>query len=437
MQCAMIANLRKRIAGVEIVGITLTTEETRRRHGIPAFPLAAVSRTSYTVYNSGISKTGQRNTPVLRRTKQWLKQMPMLGRFLRAIRVWATEMNHLAAAAALVRKLDRIVIPGGGALDDFWGGPWGHPWSLFKWSLLSRVCGVPFLFVSIGKSSLEQPLSRFFVRVALRLAAYRSYRDNESRVAVRTLIDARSDPVYPDLAFSYPCPIPQTSPGSGSPDGRLVIGVSPIAYCDPRAWPCKDERRYAAYVSQTAEIVKWLIREGYRVLFFTTDSPDIATVEDVQAMISGCAMDADAIETLPGSSDQTTESLLKELRRAELVIASRLHGVILSHLSAIPVLGISFDPKVDAHMNAIGQRDYCLNIDHLRLDAVIERFNALKALREEEANRIRCSALAFRQQLETQYDRIFAAPHSNPAQGECQNQIETSALSEYGGSRTP
>ncbi len=40
---AMIANTRVRIPGVEIVGITLAPEDTRRRLGIEGFPLAGVS----------------------------------------------------------------------------------------------------------------------------------------------------------------------------------------------------------------------------------------------------------------------------------------------------------------------------------------------------------------------------------------------------------
>ena len=396
MQSAMIANIRKRIAGVEILGITLNPDDTRRRHGIEAFPLAGVSRPYYGLFNSYSSKTRRRQTQNLGRIKQWLKKIPVLRSFLRAIRTCGMELAHIAAAARVVRKLDRIIIPGGGTLDDFWGGPWGQPWTLFKWSVLSRVYGVPFLFVSIGKSSLERPLSRFFVRIALRLAEYRSYRDYDSKIAVQTLIDARDDQVYPDLAFSYPCPIVQTSHGNGSQDGGLVVGVSPIAYCDPRVWPRKDERRYAAYVSQLAEMVKWLMKERHRVLFFTTDGPDTTTVDDVQAMISGSAIDVDAIQTLPGSTEQSPDSLLKGISRADLIIASRLHGVILPHLNATPVLALSFDPKVDAHMNAVGQKDYCLNIDHLQLDTLIERFTALKAARQREAGSppFCCSALS-------------------------------------------
>jgi polysaccharide pyruvyl transferase WcaK-like protein len=185
-----------------------------------------------------------------------------------------------------------------------------------------------------------------------------------------------------------------------------------------------------------AELVKWLIKERHRVLFFTTDAPDAATVDDIQTLISGSAIHADAVQTLAGSMEQSPDSLLKEISRADLTIASRLHGVILSHLNGTPVLALSFDPKVDAHMKAVGQQDYCLNIDNLQLDTLIERFNSLRVFREREAALIRCKSLAFRQQLDTQYDRILGISHSSSVTSDCHPQIDASPLSEIGAFRT-
>jgi polysaccharide pyruvyl transferase WcaK-like protein len=407
MQAAMIANLRNRVPGIEFMGITLNPGETSRRHGIEAFPLAAVSRPNYGLYNSGVSTAQNWRAPKLLGVRQWLKQIPILGSLLKAVRNCGKELAHFVRSARVVRKLDRIIIPGGGTLDDSWGGPWGQPWVLFKWSLLSRICGVPFLFVSIGKSSLDSRLSRFFIRVSLRLAEYRSYRDCDSKTAVQSLIDASNDPVCPDLAFSYPRPAIQPLTGNDSPGSRMVVGVSPISYCDPRVWPQKDKRRYDAYLSQLSEMVKWLLKEQYRVLFFTTDSPDIATLDDLQSMLPTGAYGADAIQSLPGSSEQSPDSLLRGISSAGLIIASRLHGVILSHLNGIPVLALSFDPKVDSHMAAVGQEKYCLSIDTLDSHTLNERFVALKAARQTERAHLCSVALRFRQLLDHQYDSIL------------------------------
>jgi len=346
------------------------------------------------------------------------------------------ELAYIAAAWRLAPKLDCIIVPGGGTLDDSWGGPWGQPWAVLKWSVVSRAYGLPFLFVSIGKSSLERPLSRLFFRIALRLAKYRSYRDSGSKIAAQALVNAKDDPVYPDLAFSYPTPAIPTDFKTVSPGNRLLVGVSPIAYCDPRVWPQKDAGRYAAYLRQLAEMLNWLIEVGHRLLFFTTDSPDVATVSDLRAMISGIPAETEMIKTLPASTEQSPDSLLQGISRADLVIASRLHGVILSHLNATPVLAISFDPKVDAHMQAIRQHDYCLNIDGLRFENLKERFVALAASRHRERDTIRSAALRFRHLLDLQYERLVGNEEPSPAPSQAQGQVKVHALSNPGGMKS-
>jgi polysaccharide pyruvyl transferase WcaK-like protein len=404
---SMVANIRKRIPDAEIIGITLSPEDTRRRHGIDAFPITCASRANYSPSNPNNSEAQHQPTNGLWRIKEGLKRIPFLRYLVRAVRLVCMELAHIVAASRLVRKLDRVIITGGGALDEFWGGPWGHPWTLFKFAVLSRVWRVPFLFVSVGKCSLEHPLSRFFARNALSLAEYRSYRDNDSKIAVQTLLHSSGDPVCPDLAYSYRCP---DLPGRRNhilQDERLVVGVSPISYCDPRVWPLKDEQRYARYLHELAEMVKWLIRQRHLVLLFATDSPDVDTICDLQAMISDGSVDARSVQVLPGPPEQTTEGLLRGICQADLVIASRLHGVILSQLIAIPVLGISYDRKVDVHMSDIGQSEHCVNIDHVDASALIERFSVLRDVRERESAHLKRAVQLYREQVDAQYDRLL------------------------------
>src|ERR1700734_857779 len=102
---AAIVNIRKRIPGVEILGITLSPGETSRRHGIEGFPLAGISIPFYRVFESGTSESSQRKTPKPGRIKEWLKKIPLLRSLVRAIRACGRELAHIVAAARVVRKL--------------------------------------------------------------------------------------------------------------------------------------------------------------------------------------------------------------------------------------------------------------------------------------------------------------------------------------------
>ena len=106
-----------------------------------------------------------------------------------------------------VRKLDLLIIPGTGILDDYRTGPWGIPYVLFRWCLSAKLSGTEVWFVSIGAGPIHHPLSRWLMKRAAAVAQYRSYRDTVSREFMMSVgFDARTDPVYPDIAFRLPAP---------------------------------------------------------------------------------------------------------------------------------------------------------------------------------------------------------------------------------------
>ena len=80
------------------------------------------------------------------------------------------ELRHCAGAYRFLRTEDLLIVSGGGQLDEEWGGPWGHPFTLFKWAVLARIAHVPFAIASVGACKLTSKTSRFFVSVALRMA---------------------------------------------------------------------------------------------------------------------------------------------------------------------------------------------------------------------------------------------------------------------------
>lgn len=415
---AMISNIRKRIIGAEVLGITLSDHATRSRLGVPGFPLVGMSQRYYS-RDSGVSDTSdtteQKYGPT-GRLKTLLKRIPGLWGLLRSVRYSkpGVELAHVLSAVRVVRDLDLIVICGGGAIDDFWGGAFGHPWSLLKWGVLSRLNKVSFLFVSVGASQLQRGLSRVFVGIALRLAEYRSYRDHESLETVKALMENPKDSVYPDLAFSYPLSALSATIHLGSErDRQLTVGVSPIAYCDPRVWPHSDESLYTAYVDKMTEFVSWLLAEDHRVLFFATDTPDMWTVADILARLAHKGVSCSRIEALPGPTEQNAGDTLKGMCHADLIVASRLHGVIMSHLNGIPALAIPCEPKVYAHMKRIGQVDYCFDIDTFTNADLVTAFRALEENRQEVRSRICSEHLRFRQLLDVQYDEIFGPPQDS------------------------
>ena len=120
------------------------------------------------------------------------------------------QLASLIRAIRHVRRLELLIVPGTGILDDFEGRPLGMPVAILAWCLAARLCGTRLAFVSIGAGPIEHPLSRWLMKTAAAMAHYRSYRDTVSKEFMESIgFDTRDDPIYPDIAFKLPGPCTQ------------------------------------------------------------------------------------------------------------------------------------------------------------------------------------------------------------------------------------
>jgi polysaccharide pyruvyl transferase WcaK-like protein len=392
--------IRARVPDAELFAITYNPDDTQRRHDVPAFRLSAPrydradSRRAALAAAEGNGDPGPRSLLAGARERTY-----RVRHFLANVR---NELRHSGDAIRLARNSDLLIVAGGGQLDDFWGGAWAHPFNLFKWACAARLARTPIVMLSLGYGSDRSRLSRLFLCAAVRLSAYRSFRDPHTASIVRERLGVRDAAVVPDLALGLD--IRQADPADGA--GKLVVGVSPIAFADPRAWPMKDAAQYDRYLSVLAQFVDWLGGQGHRLILFCTDNMDVHSLRDLQgrctSKVACLASDADRPEPYYKGVDE----LVTQLARADLVVASRLHGVILAHRLAKPVLAVSYDWKVDAHMAQVGEAENVLDIRALTATALIEGFQRLAGRRAETEQRLRRTAAAYTQQIEAQFDLV-------------------------------
>src|SRR5262249_50674420 len=134
------------------------------------------------------------------------KRRSRLGRFLRSVFIGIpSEVYRWFEAFKMLRGSDVFIIPGTGLLTDAFGLlEWG-PYNLFKWTAMAKLRRSKVFFVSVGDGAIYSVLGRFFVRSALSLADFRSFRDDASMKYLRDIgFSTNSDRVYPDLVFSLP-----------------------------------------------------------------------------------------------------------------------------------------------------------------------------------------------------------------------------------------
>jgi polysaccharide pyruvyl transferase WcaK-like protein len=405
---SLIHGIRQRIPDADIVGFTLNPSDTAARHGIRAFTCSGLSVPRYRARekppgHDDSPGAGQPGRPLaVAAARRALALVPGARRAYRIARVAIAERRHRRLSAQRIRGFDFVVVAGGGQLDDFWGGAFGHPYALWRWASLARAAGARFVVLSVGTGSLSSPLSAGFVRRALALADYRSYRDSVSRELVGAPALTGGDPIVPDLAYALPLVLP----GEPEPSAPPAIGISPMAYADPRFWPASDLARYRRHIETLAAFTVRLARAGHHVILFTSDAPDGTSLVELKARVDAeLGPDERARIRVPRTDD--VSSLMRALRDCEVVIAARLHGVLLGHVAGRPALAIAHERKVRTLMEDMAHGRYCFDIDDFAPDAAWERFLELFARRVELAAEVARTVADYRRRVDAQYDRVF------------------------------
>jgi polysaccharide pyruvyl transferase WcaK-like protein len=376
---AAFEGLRRRWPDVVLRAFTLHPERTAANHDVEAEFLTGVSRPNF------LSARGDGPFPVraARGLARRTRRIPMAGTLcafaadLTAALVF--EASSLRSAWRWLRTADLLLAAGGGQLDAVWGGTWGQPYALARWAWLARRARVPFAFLSVGYGGVPTRLSRRLLGYAVSRAAYCSVRDSGSHFLTMQLGVDVDLPVVPDLAFAL-------KPGSPLRPRRpgYDVGVSPMVYMRSGSWPNGNPVEYQRYVALWADLVSDRVARGDRVHLFVTDPADMEAVRDVLARLDDAARAGCSV------ADATTpDALLDFFRRLDVVISSRLHGVLLAIVAARPVLALSHERKVRALMSDAGVASFCTDLTTANMDQITERLGDLTDQLDPCARRLR------------------------------------------------
>jgi len=394
-------NIKSRCPGARMIGLSLNPSDTYKRHGIPSH---AIRR--------GLRVSPESSQLVKARVKTILGNYRFLLSLLRAFntilitpKIVFHELVFLVKSFRIAKSLDLLIICGGGQLLDSWGGPWKFPFTLFKWVLLAKLSNASCYVINVGAGPLSQPLSKWFIKWTLRLADYVSFRDDKSRRLIQEIGYKVERHVYPDNVYGLK--IPNLIASRDGKRREPIVGISPMAYCDPRVYWDQNKSVYDCYIQKLAPFGSWLIRNRHPLVLFSTElSFDSHAMEDFK---SALAKDMGLGNSLRIEHEPIAaiEEMLSQMSSMEYVVTCRFHGVVFAHLLNIPVLAISHHPKVATLMNDLGLSEYCVDISTFDFDQLTSTFNRLVENRDDIKARMAKKVTCYQRQLEAQFDQLF------------------------------
>ena len=240
--------------------------------------------------------------------------------------VTTVSRRSLSETIRTLDRVDALILGGGSLLQDRTSFKSLVYYLLILWS--ARFKGTPVLLWGQGLGPLHRCLSRFLVRHTLKGIRCVSWRDPRS-MGLAQLWKLRVPMVMgPDPVWCHPSP-------TWSGGNRMILCWRPTPLLDDRGWGVLLDAVDQISSSAGSEVI-WLA--------FHADQ-DASLLDELQshALIPE-RLRGRSIQMQAESLDQV-QSLFSE---AALVIAMRLHALILAATGGCPTAALSYDPKVKA-----------------------------------------------------------------------------------------
>ena len=280
-------------------------------------------------------------------------------------RKFGANAVHMFDIPAFLRAVSgaKLYVNGGGSLIQDVTSTRSLWYYLFTLAA-AKILGCKVMMYGCGIGPVSRPANRVLVRRILNkfvdtitLRETSSAAELEEYGVSKPEIILAADPVFA-LAEEADAEAAKIVDSFGIENGGKYIG-----FC-VRRWP-----GYAAKAECFAKAAEYAnARYGLKPVFIPINYPGDAQAASLAAAEIGC-------ECIEIAQQMPTGITAEAIRRMSVVVSIRLHGLIFAVTQAVPVIGVSYDPKVTAFLEYIGQDNFAdlEEITAEKLCAMIDR----------------------------------------------------------------
>lgn len=292
--------------------------------------------------------------------------------------VRAIPRHNLKLIMQELRKADLFVSGGGGLLQDATG-----PNSILYYLgivSMARMMGVPVFFYGQGIGPVRSPLGKAFLKLVANGVNSITVRDTGSREQLKLLgVDRPSVTVTADPALGLEMEEVDSSWGSEVLARLGIAGNRPLAGISVRGWKGLND-----YKKVLAQVCDRLIARGTEVVFLPMHFPqDVEAAREIISYMEGPCHIIDW--------QLNFKEMLSLVKNIDIILGMRLHFLIFAAVAGIPMVGVSYDPKVDSFLRQVQMPlgGSIENLDQEQLFAcIMEVLKNKEALKVDMAERV-------------------------------------------------
>lgn len=260
--------------------------------------------------------------------------------------VEAVRRMHPKDVLNALRASDGLISGGGSLLQDATSAKTiPYYTGIIK---LAQFLGKPTFIYSQGIGPVNRRWMDPLIRSAMRKSAYVSVRDAESAALLARIgVPHGRIEVVPDPVMGLPLP-------AGAAAGRAPAAAGDAAAVPVLGVSLRHWRKDGADLGRAADALAELAsRRSVRLRFLPFHTPDDAEASKLvmERLIGRLAGGSSAELAAPGDDPQ---QMLLEVSRCDALFGMRLHALIYAANQMVPMLGLSYDPKIDQFLQRLG-----------------------------------------------------------------------------------
>ncbi|MDD2401225.1 MAG: polysaccharide pyruvyl transferase CsaB [Clostridia bacterium] len=142
--------------------------------------------------------------------------------------------------------------------------------------------------------------------------------------------------------------------GISKEDGKKLLGVC------IRPW---DKN---SYLKNLVEVLDKMAESGWKIIFVPMQFPNDVAISRETAKLMIAHEDVVVLR-----ESYSTEEFMAIIKNLDLLVGMRLHPLIISAIVGIPMVGLSYDPKIDRFLRQVGQVAL-ISVDNINSQTLLE-----------------------------------------------------------------
>ncbi len=238
--------------------------------------------------------------------------------------------------------------------------------------ILAKVMRKKTIVMAQGFGPLQGRFFRTLARIVLNRVDLITVRDRDSFEEIRKL-GIKRPKLYLSGDPSAILKVPKAEIGKMILSLEAIRTGKPLLGIAVRSVPRKEEEKLYQALS---EAVDWLSREhNYSPVFILFQCPE--DMSETSMVLNNMQEKSSVVFRMC-----RPDEMLSLVSNFDLLIGMRLHSLIFAAMNSVPMLGISYDPKVEAFMKMIDQP--CLRVgEDITGQGIIEALEKILARKKE------------------------------------------------------